>query len=93
MRPTPNIALSAYFFASCARHCVTKTPNSDIDLRSPRDVEHARIDVHHCMKAELGALAKIVDKLLGRCPVLHTYDAVSSSTVLATYCELEWTES
>ena len=93
MGPTPNIALFAYCSVSCERHCTTKTPNAGIDLRGPRDVEHARVNVRHCSKAELGALADMDDELPGKCPVLCADDIVSSSTVPAAYCELEWTES
>ena len=89
----PEIAIDAVCSASRTHHCVTNKPKGDGDLHNPGDAEHARVNVDHHVYAVLGALVDIVDELPGNVPVECTDDVVSSSAVLAAYCELECTES
>ena len=72
---------------------MTDKPSDDGDLRSPGDAECARGNADRRVYAVLCTLVDMVDELPGNVPVRHTDDAVSSSAVPATYCELARTES
>ena len=68
-------------------------PNSDNDLRSPRDAECARVIARCRSNAEFGPLDDKGAELPGNCPVWSTDDAVSVKAVPVAYCKLEYTES
>ena len=68
-------------------------PKGDGDRHGPGDAEHAQsADIPH-KNAALGALLVTVKEPPDNRLVWHTNDAVSSSVVPATNCELARTES
>ena len=77
MHLTLDIALAAVCSMRCTQRYAIDKPNSDRDLCSPGDAEHARVNADRHVYVVLGALVDIVDQLSGNISAWHTDDAVS----------------